>query len=65
MSAVPTLQQSPPPSLLCVCPGTALSDKKREAVLQMLESPRPHLVRETRTAMDVDREEVERIVFLK
>ena len=46
---------------LCVGPGTALSDKKREAVLQqLLESPQP--VRETRTVLDVDREKVERIV---
>ena len=46
---------------LCVSPGTALSDKKREAVLQqLLESPHP--VRETRTVLDVDREKVERIV---
>jgi hypothetical protein len=44
----------------CVSPGTALSDKKREAVLQqLLESPQP--VRETSTVLDVNWEKVERI----
>ena len=64
-AAVPSLQQSPSlmskRKALCVSPGTALSDKKREAVLQqLLESPQ--LVRDTRTGLDVDREKVERIV---
>ena len=46
---------------LSFSPATALSDKKRESVLQqLLESPQP--VRETRTVLDVDREKVERIV---
>ena len=46
---------------LSISPATALSDKKRESVLQqLLESPQP--VRETRTVLDVDREKVERIV---
>ena len=70
--AVSLCSPSPPPTVphpfpmskmkaLSISPANALSDKKRESVLQqLLESPQP--VRETRTVLDVDREKVERIV---
>ena len=70
--AVSPCSPSPPPTVphpfpmskmkaLSISPATALSDKKRESVLQqLLESPQP--VRETRTVLNVDREKVGRIV---
>ena len=47
---------------LCISPGTALSDQKRQAVLQqLLESPLPP-PKKTKAVLDVGREKVERIV---
>eukprot|EP00092_Neocalanus_flemingeri_P029169 GFUD01031659.1.p1 GENE.GFUD01031659.1~~GFUD01031659.1.p1 ORF type:complete len:365 (+),score=179.63 GFUD01031659.1:1262-2356(+) len=49
--------------LPCVSPGTALSDKKRKAVLQkLLESPQPMSTVRPQAVLDVDRDKVERIV---
>ena len=46
---------------LSISPANALSDKKRESVMQqLLENPQP--VWETRTVLDVDREKVKKIV---
>ena len=70
---IPNIQLSPSPStnrrkLPSVSPGTALSDKKRQAVLQqLLDSPQSVLHNrpageESYTVLDVDREKVETIM---